>query len=64
MSTLKEDIKSQFKCGHSISTDDDHFLIEPILLPCSHSVCLACLEDLNKINLNAIIAKVCLRKMR
>ena len=45
MSTIKEDIKSQFKCGLSVSTDEDHFLIEPILLPCSHSVCLACLDD-------------------
>jgi hypothetical protein len=48
MSTIKEDIKSQFKCGLSVSTDDDHFLIEPILLLCGHSVCFGCLEDFKK----------------
>ena len=45
MSTLKEDIKSHFKCGLSVSPTNDHFLIEPILLHCSHSVCTACLEN-------------------
>ena len=62
MSIIKEDIKSQFKCGLSISTDDDHFLIEPILLLCGHSVCFGCLEDFKKNQFECYHCKSVLKK--
>ena len=62
MSTIKEDIKSQFKCGLSVSTDDNHFLIDPFLLLCGHSVCLGCLEDLKNNQFECYHCKSLLKK--
>ncbi len=57
MSTLKEDIKNQFRCGLSVSTVDDH-----ILLHCSHSVYSACLENFKQNEFDCYHCKSVIKK--
>ena len=47
MSSIREEISRQVKCGLS-SSDDDHFIIEPMFLPCGDNACKNCIENLNE----------------
>ena len=47
MSSIREEISRQVKCGLS-SSDDDHFIIEPMLLPCGDNACKNCINDLTE----------------
>ena len=47
MSSIKEDVTRQIKCGLS-SIDDEHFVIEPMLLSCGDNACKNCIENLNE----------------
>ena len=46
MSSIREEINRQVKCGLS-NIGDDHFVIEPMLLSCGDNACKSCIEDLD-----------------
>ena len=61
MSSIKEDIKSQFKCGLS-TCKYDHFLVEPVLLPCGDNCCLKCVDELKEDQMECFHCKVIHKK--
>ena len=48
MSSIREEISRQVKWGLSW-IDDDHFVTEPMLLPCGDNACKNCIEDVNEL---------------
>ena len=61
MSSIREEISRQVKCGLS-SSDDDHFIIEPMFLPCGDNACKNCIENLNEMQKECNHCKTTLKK--
>ena len=47
MSSIREEISRQVKCGLS-NNNDEHIVIEPMLLSCGDNACKNCIENLNE----------------
>ena len=50
---IREDILGELKCG---SSNEKHFLIEPISLNCGHSICKKCIP---KDNIKELKCHIC-----